>query len=78
MLDTDKYTTSQLWDLTHKALIAGNISIARKYLDDLGLRDDNPDYLSDADDYGITGYIVPVIQDRIDWVNSKARNCEVK
>jgi hypothetical protein len=65
-------TTSELFDATNAALCARDWGRARALLDDLGLRDDNSHMLSDAASYGLVGPYTPIIQDRIEQVNSKA------
>lgn len=73
-------STSELYARTHAALCAGRWSEARDLLDLLGQRDDNRDLLAPLSSYLAhlcrgplpTGY-APVIQDRIDLVNAKAR-----
>jgi len=72
MTNTTTLKTTQLWDLTHRALCDKQWSKARALLDDLGLRSDNRDHLRSAEGYGLVGPYTPVIQDRIDWVNSRA------
>lgn len=65
-------TTDALWERTHKALCEGRWSEARALLDDLSLRTDVRDMLRSAASYGLAGHwIEPVIQGRIDLVNSR-------
>lgn len=69
--------TNSLWEETHAALCAGEWSKARKLLDDLGQRSDVVDLLLDLSQYErasgktLSVDFRPVIQDRIDLVNSK-------
>jgi hypothetical protein len=70
-------STSDLWDRTHKALCDGKWSKARNLLDDLGRCDNVVDLLLDLSQYErasgktLPADYRPIIQDRIDLVNSK-------
>jgi hypothetical protein len=68
---TAHLTTDALWTLTHAALTERRWAEARVLLDDLGLRHDIHDLLASAEAYGLRGPYLPIIQDRIDLVNSK-------
>ena len=64
-------STSELFRVTHKALVSQQWGQARVLLDALDLRSDNRDKLSSATSYGCPDMLVRVIQDRIDLVNTK-------
>lgn len=72
-----KVSTSTLWEQTHAALCAGSWSKARSLLDDLGRRADVVDLLLDLSQYErasgktLPADYRPIIQDRLDLVNSK-------
>lgn len=68
--------TDDVWQLAHNALCANRWSEARRVLDELGRRTDNPYRLASTVEAYMTAPLAPhyrqIIQDRIDLVNAKA------